>query len=95
MEKDTTGAKVRENRANGKLAETSTIYLKNVAPPTSSTEQNTLDVKLEILYQSLRNYIEAGGKARLMDMRPLFESVAIVLDGVATEPTLTKQNEVL
>lgn len=91
MENVITGGAVRAKRGNGKRAGILAISLKRVESPTSQTENDThdLDVKLEILYQALRNYNEAGGNVSVADMRPRFGCVAIWLGGVAMD----KQSE--
>ena len=92
MANDTTGgAGVAKADSMARVANLP-ICLRLVSPPTSPTAQKTHGMDrgargamLEILQQSLQNYIEAGGKVTIHELphredRP--ERVAIILYGV-------------
>lgn len=88
MAKATTGAGVQKKAANGKKAADSALCLKLDNQNITQTErniqgQNEIEVLLEILQQSLKNYQDAGGSVAIMDMRPKHQGVAIVLESVA------------
>lgn len=96
MAKDTTGGAVRVKRGSGNPAASLKICLRHDKPPTGLIAQNIAerDTRLEILLQSLKNYIEVGGVAKVLDMRPKFGSVAIILDGVATGDLTAREDTV-
>lgn len=96
MAKDTTGGAVRVKRGSGNPAESLKICLRHDKPLTGLTAQNIAerDTRLEILLQSLKNYIEVGGVAKVLEMRPKFASVAIILDGVATGDLTPREDAV-
>ena len=89
MAKDTIGAKgVAVKESTVRVANSQTC-LRIANPPISKTDPNTQEsdrvAMLEILQQSLQNYIEAGGKVKVLNMPTIYDSVAILLEGVKSE----------
>lgn len=81
----TTGAEGAARTESGAPAETLVTCLKRVEPSTSSTAPNTaeqeaeISIRLQILQQALRDYIETGGDVKMLQ-HP--KGVAIFLSDV-------------